>query len=50
MKEERTEAKWIIRYDDPWQRNYECSACSELQPKTSNFCPHCGARMKGVEG
>ena len=49
MKEERIEAKWIINDNDPWQRKYQCSACSNMSPAVSNYCPHCGARMKGVE-
>ena len=28
--------------------NYECSLCHEWQTLISNFCPSCGARMKGV--
>lgn len=29
--------------------NYECPLCHEWQTLISNFCPSCGARMKGAE-
>ena len=28
--------------------NYECSLCHEWQTLISNFCPSCGAKMKGA--
>ena len=28
--------------------NYECSLCHEWQTLISNFCPSCGARMRGT--
>ena len=35
--------KWIHR--TTWDK-FVCSACSFEQDERSNFCPHCGAKMK----
>ena len=49
--EERKEGKWIKHIDDlfPVDSTIECSICHEEQYTTidDNFCPNCGARMKG---
>ena len=29
--------------------NWRCSACNGVSLKDSNFCPNCGAKMKGGE-
>ena len=28
---------------------YECSDCHEWSDNDSNYCPNCGAKMKGAE-
>lgn len=34
------------RWTFPWT-SPECSACRKTQKWTSNYCPHCGAKMRG---
>lgn len=38
----RPQGKWIIEHD--W---VHCSSCGHEQNYPSNFCPNCGAQMKG---
>lgn len=49
--EKRKEGHWIKHIDDifPADSMIECSVCHEEQYTTidDNFCPNCGARMKG---
>jgi len=49
---DRPQGKWIIHFDDIWpeESTIECSVCHEEQPLEidDNFCPNCGARMKGA--
>lgn len=42
--EERKQGKWI--YMDTC---YECSVCHNAAGLTTDFCPHCGAEMRGNE-
>lgn len=44
------EGRWVQNWCE-WQQYLECSNCgyeTGLRCDT-NFCPHCGARMKGVD-
>ena len=42
---ERPQGEWIVREDEPM--NYECPFCGELNCCKGNFCPDCGADMRG---
>lgn len=44
---------WINHFDDlfPEESTIECSVCHEHSPADmphDNFCPHCGADMRGT--
>lgn len=52
---ERKTGKWVKKVDDGvyW---YECSECGDYPLKSafgydyfSEWCPHCGAKLEGVE-
>lgn len=47
----RPQGHWIVHCDDlfPEDSTIECSICHEEQPLEidDNYCPNCGARMKG---
>lgn len=51
--EERSQGKWIKHIDNlfPEESTEECSICHEEQflnrGNDDNFCPNCGAKMKG---
>ena len=56
--EERKKGEWIEQ-DDGWDGiYYECSVCKEPftlidgtpQDNLYNFCPNCGADMRGADG
>lgn len=48
---DRPQGEWIVHFDDIWpeESTIECSVCHEEQPLEidDNFCPNCGAKMKG---
>lgn len=49
---DRPLGEWILHFDDIWpeESTIECSVCHEEQPLKidDNFCPNCGAKMKGT--
>ena len=49
---DRPQGEWIY-IDEPIIGNpygcYKCSECNLAEPFESDFCPHCGARMKGAD-
>ena len=43
----QTEGAWI-EVENQFLYRYKCSSCEEIMlGKMKNYCPHCGARMKG---
>lgn len=39
-------AEWIPKEENGKIEYYKCSVCGYGEPKTRNYCPHCGAKMK----
>lgn len=42
--------RWVMKETmirSPFAKNYYCSECKEETNCTSNYCPHCGAKMDG---
>lgn len=49
---ERKKGKWIDETFKPWglvYHPYKCDQCGEHSEADSNFCPNCGADMRGEE-
>lgn len=48
---ERKNGEWqeTDKYDIWWKRGYKCSVCGVLTTCAGNFCPNCGADMRGEE-
>ena len=46
--EERKTGKWIP-FDYPWYQCSECGAVRENKSFLENYCPNCGADMRGEE-
>ena len=44
---DRPQGEWIK--DAEWWCVYKCSVCGDTFDELTNFCPHCGARMKGAD-
>ena len=48
--QERKKGKWIDETFSPWglvYHPYRCDQCGEHSEADSNFCPNCGADMRG---
>ena len=44
--------KWVYGTDEDGNEDaypWTCSICGEKYPWCPNYCPHCGARMKGAD-
>lgn len=39
--------RWRWVGQDQWNDCYECSQCGKMNTDNSNFCPNCGAYMRG---
>lgn len=48
---ERKKGKWIAHPGGKFvgfpYMHYECDQCRDFEPEERNFCPNCGADMKG---
>lgn len=44
---ENIDGEWI--FDERLDRHYYCSKCKSMGVDYWDFCPYCGARMKGGE-
>lgn len=44
----QSEGEWIIKKGGYYQR-LVCSVCEKLSIATFDYCPNCGAKMKGGE-
>ena len=49
VKPERSKGKWLTPYGSYSYRltTYKCSLCECETENNSNYCPHCGADMRG---
>ena len=43
----RPKGKWIYQFRDSENEEYRCSVCGFPQEIKQNFCPNCGADMRG---
>lgn len=50
---ERKRGKWIAHPGGKFvgfpYMHYECDQCRDFEPEERNFCPNCGADMRGEE-
>ncbi|MBQ1293482.1 MAG: hypothetical protein IIY21_05555 [Clostridiales bacterium] len=45
--DERPHGKWIMNKTSARGRNYTCTNCKKVSRNKYNFCPNCGADMRG---
>lgn len=46
-----SKGEWISHYDEDAKEGwYECSCCHSERAFNTNFCPDCGADMRGKAG
>lgn len=46
--EEQKTGSWIYKHnEDGWKIWYECSECGKTFSYAGNYCPECGAKMRG---
>lgn len=47
----KNKGEWISHYDEDAKEGwYECSCCHSERAFNTNFCPDCGADMRGKAG
>ena len=50
---ERNTGKWIVHPGGKFvgfpYKHYECDQCRDFEPEARNFCPNCGADMRGED-
>lgn len=44
---ERPQGEWIMNKTSARGRNYTCTNCRKVSRNKSEFCPKCGADMRG---
>lgn len=47
LKEQRPQGEWVT--DDATYSTWRCNKCLHVQTICSNYCPNCGADMRGEE-
>lgn len=45
----RPQGKWIFRSGVTCGGYYRCNKCGEVERAEKNYCPNCGADMRGKE-
>ena len=40
---------WTVEGDEDYEQFWVCSRCGAKMHFATNYCPNCGAKMKGVE-